>query len=198
MGHRLLGVAMPLALFVAASCASEAPARDEAAPAAPPVVEAPNPIPAGALPGRPSKVVELDAAGLAADSIDTASLETLLIDAGFVAGTERRFSKTADGRRRVTARVLAFETAQGAERYLAWLAGHVAEIIGDAEAIQDPRTPAGGVVFVHEPTGCCHLETRLFLGAWRHDATVLTLKVGGQSIRLGAVLGFVSMLDAAV
>jgi hypothetical protein len=94
--------------------------------------------------------------------------------------------------------VLVFETAQGAERYLAWLEGHVAEIIGDAEMIQDPRTPSGGVVFVYEPTGCCHLETRLFLGAWQRDATVLTLKVGGQSVRLAAVLGFVSMLDAAV
>ena len=198
MGHRPLGVAMSLGLLVAASCASQAPTRNDIAPLAPAVVEALDPIPAGALPGRPSKVVELDAAGLAADSIDTASLQTLLEDAGFVAGTERRFSDTANGRRRVTARVLSFATAQGAERYLSWLEGHVAELIGDAEVIQDPRTPSGGVVFVYEPTGCCHLETRLFLGAWQRDATVLTLKVGGQSIRLGLVLRFVSMLDAAI
>lgn len=198
MGQRPFGVAMSLALLVTASCASEAPARNDTAPLAPAVVAALDPIPADALPGRPSKVVELDAAGLAADSIDTASLETLLEDAGFVAGTERRFSETADGRRRVTARVLAFATAEGAERYIAWLESHVAELIGDAEVIQDSRTPAGGAVFVHEPSGCCHLETRLFLGAWQHDATVLSLKVGGQSVGLAMVLRFVSMLDAAV
>ncbi len=122
----------------------------------------------------------------------------MLEDAGYVAGTERNFSELAHGRRRVTARVLAFESAEGAERYIDWLEGRVSELIGDAEAISGATTSDGGALFVHEPSGCCHFETRLFLGAWRRDATVFTLKVGGQTVRRGLVLRYLSMLDAAV
>lgn len=199
MRPRLREVATGLVLLVAAACASpdadEGPAPQPGAGSSDVVLKA---IPEGALPGNPARILELDLAALAADAIDAASLETLLVNAGFVAGTERRFSQTAAGRRRATARVLAFETAAGAERYVAWLADHVQELIGDAQLVQVAQTPAGAVVFVHEPSGCCHLETRLFLGAWRRGPTVITLKLAGQGVRLGTMVGFASRLDAAV
>ncbi len=191
----LLGVGMTFVLSVAVACASETSVED---PAAAPVAEPLDPIPAAALPGSPAKALELDGADLAADAIDAANLELLLEDAGFVAGTERRFSETAHGRRRATARVLAFETAAGAQRYVEWLTDHVQELIGDAKVVRDAGAPAGAVVFVHEPSGCCHLETRLFLGAWRRGATVITLKLAGQGVHLATMTGFASRLDAAV
>lgn len=199
MRPRLREVAAGLVLLVATACASrdaDTGSAPEPSPGSSQVtVEA---IPEEALPGAAARVVELDRAVLASDAIDAASLATLLSDAGFVAGTERRFSQTAAGRRRAIARVLAFETAPGAERYVDWLADHVEELIGDADVIRDAEAPEGAIVFVHEPSGCCHLETRLFLGVWRRDATVVTLKLAGQRVRLGTMVGFASRLDAAV
>jgi hypothetical protein len=192
-------VATGLMLPVAAGCASPDPGMGSAPELSPGssqvVVEA---IPEDALPGAAASAVELDRSVLAGDAIDVASLGALLSDAGFVAGTERRFSQTAAGRRRATARVLAFETAAGAERYVEWVADHVQELIGDAQVMRAAGTPAEAVVFVHEPSGCCHLETRLFLGAWRRGATVITLKLAGQGVRLSTMVGFASRLDAAV
>jgi hypothetical protein len=186
-----------LVLLVAAACASPGATRAPAPEPAPGSEVELEAIPKGALPGAPGRAVELDLTVLASDAIDTASLATLLSDAGFVAGSERTFSETAAGRRRATARVLAFETEAGAERYVDWLAGHVEELIGDAQVVRDADIPTGAIVFVHEPNGCCHLETRLFLGAWRRGATVITLKLAGQGVRLSTMVAFASRLDAA-
>ncbi len=199
MRPRLREVATGLMLLLAAACASPDPDTGpprEPSPRSSDVVL--KPIPEGALPGNPAPTLELDLTTLAADAIDAASLEALLADAGFLAGTERRFSETAAGRRRATARVLAFETSAGAERYVEWLADHVQELIGDAEVVRDTRAPSEAIVFVYEPSGCCHLETRVFLGAWRRGSTVVTLKLAGQSVRLGTMIGFASRLDEAV
>jgi hypothetical protein len=157
-----------------------------------------DPIPTAALPGHPAAPVTLDAGALALDAVDVSGLEALLQDAGFVAGTQRQFSRTRGGRRRIVARVLTFETPQGAERYLAWLRSHVADLIGKAKANDGLGAPGDGTVFEHEPNPCCHNETRIFLAAWSRGHTVVTLEVAGEAARASAVPELVSRLAAAV
>ena len=172
------------------------PAPLSAEPSAPVAVV--EPIPAGALPGRAAAPVALDAGTLAEDAVDVSSLEALLQGAGFVGGTQRQFSRMGAGRRRIVARVLAFETPAGAGRYLAWLEGNAADVIGKAKANEDLEVPAGGTVYEHAPNPCCHSETRIFLAAWRRGPNVVTLQVDGPAARASAVPELLSELDAAV
>jgi hypothetical protein len=196
VGRRI--AALALIAWLLAACGSDA-----TVPASPsshedsPVADV-DPIPLAALPGRAAAPVTLDAGTLALDAVDVSSLETLLDDAGFVAGTQRQFSRTRGGRRRIVARVLTFETPEGAERYLAWLRGNVADVIGKAEPNDRLRAPAGGTVFEHEPNPCCHNETRAFLALWSRGRHVVTLVMDGPAARAPAVPALVSQLDAAV
>jgi hypothetical protein len=183
VGRRIAALTL-LAGLVASACGSEPPRLE--------------PIPATALPGSAAEPVELDAATLAVEAIDFAELGSLLKDAGFVAGTQRLFSRNQGGRRRVLARVLTFETAGGAERYLQWLRMHADEVIGDAATNADVEIPAGGTVFEHEPDPCCHNETRIFLAVWSRGSTVFTLEVGGQAARASNVPELITGLDAAI
>jgi hypothetical protein len=183
VGRRIAALTL-LAGLVASACGSEPPALE--------------PIPATALPGSAAEPVPLDAATLAVDAIEFGELETLLNDAGFVAGTQRLFSRNQGGRRRVLARVLTFETAGGAERYLEWIRTHAEELIGDAVPNTDLDIAAGGTVFEHEPDPCCHNETRIFLAVWSRGSRVFTLEVGGQAARASDVPELIAELDAAV
>lgn len=184
MGRRSVVIALLLVGVLVGACGSEP--------------SAPEAIPAAALPGSAAEPVELDAAAVSVDAIDVTGLEALLEDAGFIAGTQRLFSRTQPGRRRTLARVLAFETPEGAARYLTWLKDHVDEVIGDAESSSDLAAPAGGSVYVHEPDPCCHSETRVFLAMWKDGSRVITLEVGGQAARSADVPELISTLDAAV
>lgn len=176
--------------LVAASCGSEPHARPQALGI--------EPIPAEALPGRAAQPVELDAGQVSTDAVDVEELETLLSDAGFVAGTQRQFSRTVGGRRTTLARVLVFETSQGAQAYLGWLADHIGDVIGKAQPVHGLSVPDGAIVYVHEPNPCCHNETRLVLAGWKDGATVMTLQLGGQVVRTRAVPELVSRLERSV
>lgn len=196
MGRRIAAFVLVAGLLVA--CASDPtvsapPTADEGTPVAD--IE---PIPPAALPGRAAAPVTLDAGALALDAVDVSSLETLLQDAGFVAGTQRQFSRTRGGRRRIVARVLTFETREGAERYLTWLRDNVADVIGKARPNEELEAPAGGTVFEHEPNPCCHSETRVFLAVWTRGRNVVTLVMDGPAARAPAIPELVSQLDAAV
>jgi len=157
-----------------------------------------KPIPSTALPGAAADPVDLDAAAVAVDAVDVAGLRFLLDDAGFVGGTQRQFSRTRAGRRRILARVLAFETPAGATRYLDWLTNHVDDVIGDAAPNTDLDTPRGGIIFVHQPNPCCHNETRYFLAMWHEGSTVVTIEIAGEGARRSDVPELLSQLDAAV
>lgn len=195
MGRRIAVLAFVAGLL--AACGSDPTVPVPPAGETTPVANV-DPIPQAALPGRPASPVTLDAPTLALDAVDVSGLETLLQDAGFVAGTQRQFSRTQGGRRRIVARVLTFETPEGAERYLAWLRTNVADVIGKAKPNEQLRAPAGGTVFEHEPNPCCHSETRIFLAAWNRGASVVTLQVDGPAARGSAVPELLSQLDAAV
>lgn len=182
--RRTVTAAATMALLVAASCGSEH--------------AQPQPVPVGALPGTASDAVALDVQTVATDAIAFEELEMLLMEAGFTGGSQRLFSKVVGGRRRMLARVLEFETAAGAQRYVAWLSDHVEEVIGDAEVDADVDAPADGTAFVHEPDPCCHNETRTFLVVWTRGERVITLEIGGQAARASSVGELASRLDAAI
>ena len=175
MRGRIAEVGIEATLLVAAllgsACATAQPTsgpRPTTAP--PPVLE---PIPATALPGNPADPIDLDAGSVAVDAVNVGGLETLLDEAGFVGGTQRQFSRVRGGRRRILARVLSFETREGAAAYVAWLRDHADEVIGDAAPNTGLDAPRGGIVFVHQPNPCCHNETRNFLAMWREGPTVV-------------------------
>jgi hypothetical protein len=196
VGRRIAALALAAGLL--AACGS-----DPTVPVPPPSdgdtpVAGIEPIPGAALPGRAAAPVTLDAGTLALDAVDVSDLETVLRDAGFVAGTQRQFSRTRGGRRRIVARVLTFQTPEGAERYLTWIRGNVADVIGRAEPKAELAAPAGGTVFVHEPNPCCHSETRVFLAIWSRGRHVVTLQMDGPAARASAVPGLVSRLAGAV
>lgn len=190
--RRTVTTAATIALLVAASCGPQTP------PPQPDAAAQPAPIPAGALPGTASEAVALDVRTVATDAIAEEELETLLVDAGFEGGSERTFSRIAGGRRRMLARVLEFETAAGAQRYVRWLTDHVEEVIGDARPDPALEAPAGGAVYVHEPDPCCHNETRIFLAIWAEGHRAITLEIAGQAARASDVAELASSLDGAV
>jgi hypothetical protein len=157
-----------------------------------------EPIPVTALPGHPADPINLDAGSVAVDAVDVAGLEALLGKAGFVGGTQRQFSRVRGGRRRILARVLSFETPEGAAAYVAWLRDHADEVIGDVAPSAGLRAPSHGVVLVHEPNPCCHNETRIFLAMWHQGSTVVTIQIAGEGARESDVPELLSQLDAAV
>jgi hypothetical protein len=200
VGRRNVGftliAAFSVTALIVASCGSEPPSSEPAEATSP--VSVLEPIPATALPGAPADPVSLDAAAIAVDAVDVAGLEVLLDEAGFVGGTQRQFSRARSGRRRIMARVLRFETSEGAARYLEWLRGHADEVIGDAAPNAGLTVPRDGVIFVHEPNPCCHNETRGFLAMWHDGSTVVTIEIAGEGARASDVPELLSQLDAAV
>lgn len=186
-----MGAALLVAGILAASCGSDSQPRPPRAPTL-------EPIPAEALPGRAAQPKELDAREVSTDAVDVDELEALLESAGFVAGTERRFSRRVGGRRMTLARILVFETARGAHAYLRWLQDHVHDVIGNARPVDGLSVPDGTIVFVHQPNPCCHGETRLVLAAWNDGDTVKTLELGGQVVKPSVVPELISSLERAV
>ena len=100
MGGRCRPVLAVIVGILLAACGSAAPG--------------PRAIPADALPGVAGEAIELDAEAVAVGASDTTELETLLADAGFVAGAERSFGQVDGDRKRALARVLVFDQADGA------------------------------------------------------------------------------------
>jgi hypothetical protein len=187
--RRSAGASLLVTGILAASCGSEPQPR---APRAPTI----EPIPAAALPGRAAQPKELGVREVSTDAVDVDELEALLESAGFVVGTERRFSRTVGGRRMTLARILVFETARGAQAYLAWLEDHAEDVIGNARPVDGLSVPHGTIVFVHQANPCCHGETRLVLAAWKDGDTVKTLELGGQVVKTSVVPELISSLDA--
>ena len=201
MGRRNAEVRIVASLLVTALFGS-ACASDQPTISAPSRTTGPahvlQPIPSTALPGNPADPTDLDASSIASDAVDVTALEALLDQAGFVEGTQRQFSRVHGGRRRILARVLTFETAEGASAYVAWLGDHGDEVIGKATPSASLRVPRHGVVLVHEPNPCCHNETRMFLAMWHEGPTVVTIQIAGEGARETDVPELLSLLDAAV
>jgi hypothetical protein len=147
-------------------------AGEEAAP--------PRTLAAGALPELASSARTLDAAALSSDALQPEALASLLEEAGFEAGREREFSGKTKTFDHVVARTLRFESATGADAYLAWLRGHGKDILGRAAPAK--LTPPGesGVAFTLARCGTCKKELPTFLAGWRRGELVLSLLAAGS------------------
>ena len=114
-------------------------------------------LPSDALPGYVVHASGLDAATLAADALDPASLDVVLTGAGFETGIERRFTARWKPVTEVVARALRFASADGADRVphlaaRAWSgrAGLASTSLGSAEPDRRDRVHARAVHVVHE------------------------------------------------
>jgi hypothetical protein len=83
-----------------------------------------------------------------------------------------------------------FSSQEGATSFLEWLRGNAAELIGEV-ALVDAAVPAGVVLQLHTPTGCCHEEVPIYLASWQRDATVWTIRASGARIHTAPVVALV-------
>ena len=170
---RRVALALFLALFLS-GCGG--PAAVETRP--------PPTLPASALPGLHSRTRSLDAVSLAADGLG--ALETVLQDAGFVAGSEREFFGRTQTFNHVVARVLVFEDPGGASRLLAWLRSHPDVILG--RSVEGKPLPLGESPMLFALGSCgCHAEVPTFFAAWHRGATVLWLVAAGPGANRATV-----------
>jgi hypothetical protein len=163
---------LPLALAVvlgAAACGSDD------GPPAPPAT-----LGAAALPELDSRARTLDAAAVAFDALEPASLQQLLAESGYRTGSEREFSGKTKTFDHVVARTLVFETTGGALAYLGWLRGHGDDVLG--RAVPATIKPPGdtGVAFALERCGTCKKELPTFLAGWQRGEAILTLLAAGS------------------
>lgn len=153
-------------------CISESPEIRSSSP--PPAT-----LSADAIRDLASRGRTLDAGTLGSEVRDPDELVQTLDRAGFLVGSERRFSGRIPGPRVVVARVLVFENGAGAAAYLNWVTTNTADLIGRNEP-RDPL-PFGDepALFVRTPSGCCPKELPMFFATWRRGSSVLSLMLQG-------------------
>ena len=159
----------------------------------------PGGLPAHAFPGMDSESVSLGADALAADALDRRSLEDLLRETGYVGGRERTFSGPGERFSLAVTRVLVFDSATGADRYLSWLRMHPEDLIGTAETLAPPRDlPGSPLLMVHVPGGCCPKDVPIYVAAWRRGDTVLFVRASGREVDRPSVEALAARLDRTV
>lgn len=137
------------------------------------------------VPAATSRSEAVTAEDLAADAIDRDAVIALLGDAGFEAGTELAGADRTAGIHRAVVRALTFAGEDGADAYLAWLGGHVGEVIGEAEPVGEVTVPGAErtiAVFHHDPGDCCPKATPAYLTAWRDGTVVVTVELAGPAV----------------
>ncbi len=156
-------------------------------------------LPDGTLPGYVVHRTDLDAEVLARDALAPAELETILDDAGFEAGLERRFTARRRRLTEVVARVLRFGDADGAAAYLAWFAAHGEDLLGSqTEPSEAPNAVDDGVAFSHGICDGCTKDTFQYVVAWTRGSYVVTLRVGGPAAGPRTASPLAAILDDQV
>jgi hypothetical protein len=155
-------------------------------------------LPADALPGMQSEVAVLGASALARDALDPVGLEDLLADVGYVSGRQRTFSGPGERFSLAITRVLVFESADGAGRYVSWLRTHPEDLLGGAQTLEPLDLPGSPFLMIHLPGGCCPKAVPIYLSAWQRGHTVLFLKASGRQADVGAVEDLAEELDVVV
>jgi hypothetical protein len=127
------------------------------------------------------------------DATDPQAMQTTLNDAGLVGVRERVYTGGRGSYSRVVVRAWEFTSANGAGTFHDWLVTNATHsVIGEAK-------PVGGTgVFVHEPSGCCHEETPVYLSAWQKGDVVWTVVASGPRIQTPPVVQLVKRIEQAV
>jgi hypothetical protein len=167
----------------------------------PPEITSPPPpatLSAEAIRDLASRGRTLDAGTLGSEAPDPDDLIRTLERAGFLVGSERRFSGRVPGPRVVVARVLVFENEPGADTYLDWLTTNADHLIGRSEP-RDPL-PFGDdpALFVRTPSGCCPKELPMFFATWRRGSSVLSLLLQGVDAERARAESIGAELDRVV
>ena len=156
-------------------------------------------LPSDALPGYVVHASGLDAATLAADALDPASLDVVLTGAGFETGIERRFTARWKPVTEVVARALRFASADGATAYLTWLRAARSGRPGlRKRQASDPPSLTDAIAFTHAPCTSCTKDTIQYFAAWTHGRYALTLLVGGPRAGRSTATPLAEELDARV
>jgi hypothetical protein len=158
---------------------------------------APSTLGASALPQLDSRARTLDAAAVAFDALQPASLQQLLSSSGYETGREREFSGKTKTFDHVVARTLVFESQDGALAYLDWLRGHGDDVLGKAVPAKVAAPGDSGVAFALKRCGNCKKELPTFLAGWRRGDTVLTLLAAGSGANPARFSALVRQHDEA-
>jgi len=194
---RLVGVTLTIVILTACGAdESAAPPGSPSAPASP--AQAVPTIPRGALDGYVVRSRALDATALAEASTDPAAMTTLLADAGFETGSERRFTARWKPLTEVTTQVLRFDEAGGADAYLAWLRSHGDDLLGSGAGSSTPPDLPGAVAFVHVPCSGCTKDPLQYLTVWTRGRYALILLLGGAHAGRAAATPLARDLDTRV
>ena len=120
-------------------------------------------------------------------------MQAILNDAGLVGVRERVYTGGRGSYSRVVVRAWEFTSADGAGTFHDWLVTNATHsVIGEAR-------PVGGTgLFVHEPSGCCHEETPVYLSAWQKGDVVWTVVASGPRIQTPPVMQLVKQIEQEV
>lgn len=158
----------------------------------------PPALPTLSFPEMDTERTTITIEALASDASDPGSLASLLEDAGFRAGSERTYAGPGERFSLAVTRLLAFDDAEGAEVYLAWLRDHPTDLIGRVESLAPLELPGSPFLTVHVPGGCCPKEVPIYLSAWRRGHSVVSLRVSGRGLERDDVEDLAGQLDAAL
>ena len=189
---RVVLPALVAALLAATGCASS----NGSPPPSP--VDVRVAMPDASLPGMHLTDASFDAAGAAADAVHPKDLQTLLQASGFVGARERTWAGIRGAFARVVVRAWVFSSPDGAASFLAWVRQRPAELIGTAQPVAGTALPDSIVLAMHEPSGCCHEETPIYLASWQRDRVVWTIRASGPKIRTTPVVSLVTQIAQEV
>ena len=155
-------------------------------------------MPSVTLPGMHRTDDTLDAAGAAADAVHPQDLRSLLEGAGFVGARERTWAGMRGPFARVVVRAWVFGSEGGAATFLTWVRDQPAQLIGSAQTLSSTGLPGSIALAMHEPSGCCHEETPIYLASWARGPVVWTIRASGPKIRTTPVVSLVTQIEQEV
>jgi hypothetical protein len=156
-------------------------------------------MPSARLPGLHRRDATLDATGAAADATHPDSLAAILSGAELVGVRERTYTGAHGAFARMVIRAWVFTSKDGAGSFVDWVrinASH--ELIGEAAPLAHREIPGNAFVMVHEPSGCCHEETPIYLATWQRGHIVWTVRASGPRIKTAPVLALVDSIEQEV
>jgi len=128
------------------------------------------------------------------DATDPQAMQTVLDGAGVIGVREHVYTGGRGSYSRVVVRAWQFTGAEGAGAFHDWLLTNATHsVIGDAKPV-----PGSDMLFVHEPTGCCHEETPIYLAAWQKGDVVWTVVASGPRIQTQPVVELVKHIEQEV
>jgi hypothetical protein len=139
-----------------------------------------------------------DAVAASIEATHPDEVRDVLTSDGFVGAWERIYAGRVGAFARVVLRAWEFHDEQGASAYQTWLEQNPREWIGEAHPVSAGSLPPSVSLALHEPSGCCHEETPIYLASWRNRTIVWTIRASGPRISTPPVLTLVTAVEGKV